>query len=668
MASGRQVEYRLNLQSNATSVLTSDTNAANKFDNSMWQVQKTLAAFGVGLGAHFLIDAAKSWTQGAADFEQAMLRIRNSAKDGFGFIDEKFVNAQVDKFKLKLQETADAYGNFLFKIKNANLSNDVSNRLFENLGYVSKVGGIPQEQMDATIRNVGILLGEGVLEARHLRQLSYVHPQIVPFLAEALGIKGANQKEFEGLFKKDVSDESAQQIFSQLISSGKLTKLALPAQVILEAFEKYRLSLESKLPETLDLVNSHLNSLSVTWERFKNSLVLGQKPELVSLFKDLEGSIKWLTDHEESIVRIAKNVLEITKLWLEWKAAMLLLNGANSIYLAFMEGYNGLAVKNISAIEAQTLGYNGLAAAIERMNIANQQAVVYGAAGLGRFGIPLSSAGGVVAAESGVVAAGISKTITGGLMNVFIAGMALQVIDYLFPGRSTKEGETGIFHPLNNISNSFANARRIREMENNGYDVTNKFTGDEPEFVLRSKLAKEKEVFELASAAADKWRETSEEWHKYYGGIAGIGYKAENGLEINKFFKKMIAIPVFNEDGKVIAMYEQPSKEDSLIATEWSSGTNIFGDLGFNKDLFNKYLGGNKPKLNIHDDSKTRLRGNSSNFFTVHIHGDLNGIQKLEIKEASPDQIKNIENIVGEEITRNMLEVINDIQVVRNGH
>ena len=179
MASGRQVEYQLRINSNAALVLGQADAAANKFDNSMWQVQKTLASFGVGLGAHFLIDAAKGWTQGAADFEQAMLRIKNASQEGFGEINKTFATDQVDKFKLKLQETADAYGSFLFKIKNAHLDNNTQNRLFENLNVVGKVAAIPQEQMDATVRNLGIMLGEGVLEARHLRQLSYVHPQIV---------------------------------------------------------------------------------------------------------------------------------------------------------------------------------------------------------------------------------------------------------------------------------------------------------------------------------------------------------------------------------------------------------------------------------------------------------------------------------------------------------
>lgn len=329
MASGRQVEYSLKLNSNVSQVLTQADKDANKFENSMWQVQKTLASFGLGLGAHFLIDAAKEWTQAAADYETAMLRIRNASKEGFGLFNNDFVNNQVDKFKTKLQETSDAYGNFLFKIKNADLTNEVSNRLFENLSVVGKVGGIPQEQMDATVRNVGILLGEGVLEARHLRQLSYVHPQIVPFLADALGLKSGAGSELSKMLDKNIDDETAQQQLSQLISSGKLTKAALNSNVIIEAFEKYRLSIESKLPETLDLVQSRLNDLSNTWERFKISLTLGQKPELAEFFHSLENSIKWLSEHEESIIKIGKGILGIAEAYAIWRLSIASVNLVN---------------------------------------------------------------------------------------------------------------------------------------------------------------------------------------------------------------------------------------------------------------------------------------------------------------------------------------------------
>ena len=46
----------------------------------------------------------------------------------------------------------------------------------------------------------------------------------------------------------------------------------------------------------------------------------------------------------------------------------------------------------------------------------------------------------------------------------------------------------------------------------------------------------------------------------------------------------------------------------------------------------------------------------------------MNGINKLDIKEASKETIEDIKQEVGTEIDRMLTEVINDIQVFYNEH
>ena len=87
---GRNVTYTLNLQSNVSQILARDEAATVRMDNSMWQLQKTMASFGVGLGAQFLINAGKEWIKGAADFELAMLRIKNASSGNFGVFNKTF--------------------------------------------------------------------------------------------------------------------------------------------------------------------------------------------------------------------------------------------------------------------------------------------------------------------------------------------------------------------------------------------------------------------------------------------------------------------------------------------------------------------------------------------------------------------------------------------------
>ena len=337
MASGRQVEYSLKLNSNVSQVLNQADKDANKFDNSMWQVQKTLASFGLGLGAHFMIDAAKSWTQGAADYEQAMIRIKNASESGFGIKNQLFITDIVDKFKLDLQESADAYGRFLFKIKNANLDQSSKLKMFEEITTIGKVGGLTNNQMESTIFQLSTLLGEGVLEARHLRQLSMVHPQIMPFIADIIGLKSGQKDAFSGTIH-ETDDERAIQKLSQLMSSTKLTKMGLSSTSILtQALDLYYKSLvgtpegQAKLNETLNTVQSNLNELSNTWLRFKNNMVLGQKPELLDFFNSLEHGVHWLVDHESEIINVSKSIFDIIKLYTEWRIALIALQAPAAI-------------------------------------------------------------------------------------------------------------------------------------------------------------------------------------------------------------------------------------------------------------------------------------------------------------------------------------------------
>ena len=654
MASGRQVEYSLKLNSNASSVLMADAQAANKFDNSMWQVQKTLASFGLGLGAHYLIDAAKDWTQAAADYEQAMLRIKNVSGEGLGVINQNFINSQVDNFKLKLQESADAYGNFLFKIKNAHLSNDVSNRLFENLNVVSKVAGIPQEQMDATIRNLGIMLGEGVLEARHLRMLSYVHPQIVPYLAEALGLKSGQIDVFNSILHGEDNDETAQQKLSLLISSGKLTKLALNSNVLIEAFEKYREAIEGKLPETLTLLQSQLNDLSNTWLRFKNSFVLGDKPELVELFNSVKDAIKWLTDHEEGLLKIGKAVFEIVKLYAEWRIALMALQAPFAIVSAFGGEYErlnsvlGLYNTNITSstalTDAETVAITNKAAALEALAVAYEN-----------------------------VGNANSWRTAGGLYDV-----------------NNTNSETGETDDITHTSDLYAKRFGIN---NNNENINQNSSpentvGDEipiigfnfVTWIVAATYALDRFTVSMTDAADGRKKPTG--WDVWFPmlqiELSNSPYWVAKREEINEQNLKIkqpegelkiLQTDILQKLDKLLNVQDlgNTSNPFNINLPETASYNNYFPykSLEAKRAAEDELKIQNSKKISKLEDHK--LRGNSSNYFTVHID-TLNGIQKVDIKEASKNEIENIKAEVGVQIARNLTEIINDVQLIRNGH
>src|ERR1035437_9677723 len=112
---------------------------------SIGSLNASLRSMGVMFGAMELINFGKNAVQGAAYYEVSMLRIKNASDNATdGLKNQLFINKEVDTFKLKLQETVDAYGAFLFKIKNAKLNTTQKNDIFSELLMVGKVGGLSQ--------------------------------------------------------------------------------------------------------------------------------------------------------------------------------------------------------------------------------------------------------------------------------------------------------------------------------------------------------------------------------------------------------------------------------------------------------------------------------------------------------------------------------------------
>lgn len=327
--SNRQATYTIKLNNQVIQSLEQTEKAALRVDGVMGELNRTMSMFGLAFGAGYVINLGKEWVHTAADYEQSMMRIKNASENAMeGLRNQFFIKDLVDRLKIDLDRAVEDYGSFLFKIKNANLGKDKENRLFEQLASVSKVAGLSTTELQSTTRNIAILLGEGVLEARHLRALSYSHPQLVPFLADELGLKDNQRDQFSNLLKhseQQAEEESKLQKFSQMISSGKLTKLGLPADLILGAMDRYYDSIKDKIPETLTLVNASINDLENSWLNFKQNLILGDKPEVVSFINSLNDGVKYLTEHSSEISKLAGDIGNLIKLYAGWRIGLMAL-------------------------------------------------------------------------------------------------------------------------------------------------------------------------------------------------------------------------------------------------------------------------------------------------------------------------------------------------------
>lgn len=312
--STRSVIYNLQLNSNVSKILQENEAHAKKLDASMWQLQKSLSAFGVGLGAHFMKDFALDMIEGATEMERAMLRIKNVSESSLqGIKNQLFIRGEVDKFKIDLQDATDAYGDFLTMVRGTeDLSNGQIRKLHDELLTISKVTGLGNGQMEAAIRNLGKMLEEGALEGKHLKPLSYQLSGLMPYIARELDVDGVRA-------------------VSNMITSG-IGRMNISSTVLADAIEKYSNDLLPKLEESLQTIESHTNDAKNAWLEFKNELVLDNKSGLNDFIDTLRDGAKWLTDHKEDLIETATALANIGEFYIKWRLALMALQAPSMIF------------------------------------------------------------------------------------------------------------------------------------------------------------------------------------------------------------------------------------------------------------------------------------------------------------------------------------------------
>jgi tape measure domain-containing protein len=401
------VRYVVRLEDvNVTSGLRNMETSANRAEGAVVDLNSALrdiaATVGVGFGLREVFNFAKDAVSGAADYETAVKRIMFASESmADGLRNVAFINAEADKFKIPLQETTDAYGKFLAMLNGSGIAADKVRELHDEVLMIGKIKGLDAGQINAAAMNIGKMLEAGGLDARHFRPLEQQLSGIGTFVAKELGI-------------------SVHQL-AELRNKGKMSQV--DPQVLLNAIRKQAESLQQFFPESTSTIASRLAELDNAWLRFKNDLVFNNINELRSLFHTLQDGIAFLKDHEQTIISIGKAIIRVGEGWLIYKGLVLGAQAVDAVYLAFMEGYTGKIVSMAEAeAEANNLraaSYVRLAEAIEASNVASQHATVFGAAGLGKSGVPLLAAG-----ETAVAGTAVAETAAiGGLGSIVSAMM-----------------------------------------------------------------------------------------------------------------------------------------------------------------------------------------------------------------------------------------------------
>lgn len=668
--SGRQVRYDLYLNSNVKESLRQTEVAAVSLDRQMESVRRNLYAIGTGFGAYRLFQVGKDWLKDIADLETGMLRIKNASENiTEGVKNQLFIQDAVKRFKLDLGESVDAYGQFLFKIKNANLGSGLERQLYENILTIGKVAALPQSEIDSTVRNIGIMLGEGILEARHLRMLSYVHPQIIPFLSKAMGLK---DDDMSGLLKGD--ETTASQKLSQLISSGKLTKSALDARIIIEAIQNYKDSVADKIPETLDTYQSNLNELSNKWLELKKILGDDLKPEILSFFSSIKDGIQWLEEHKKQIYEIGGNIITILKYYAEWRIGMLalqapfalmgLFRGELTRVLSIGKLYGIQTIQQTALYEKQAIAVAELTASVTALSREEMLRNARVAAGTemgaavpftGKAGLTmlpgLTTLGGALLVA--LTAASIAELVVG-LKTVnkdTDVPFTKQIKDF-FIGKSVWQSEMET--SMNDAS------KRADAKSKNLAEYKNLLPSEEDaEFVKRMKSLginmssrQLKELNDTYKAAGDNETPLEKLSRLYGGSLAKTGtskYEDMVGM-----YKGRENDPLVFKDALIEAIRSNVLGahsnllEDVLRQEKLNGGSEDFKGLGKFKGKFG---------------DKEKIRGNSVTNIHIDIK-EMNGVKGSSFNIKSDKDMKKVMDETGDGFVRKLSAAVNDSQII----
>ena len=472
------VRYVVTLQDmNVTSGLKNMESSAMRTEASISSLNSTLGslagAFGVGLGLHQIVNFGKDAVQGAADYETAVKRIKFASDNLIeGEKNIAFIRSEVDKFKIPLQQTTDAYGKFLAMVTGSGMAGDQVRKLHDELLLIGKVKGLGDGQLDAAVMNLGKMLESGSLDARHFRPLEQQLSGIGAFVAKELGI-------------------TVHQL-AVLRNQGKMT--TIDPRVLLTAIEKQAASLEHFLPESTNTIQSGINEVNTAWLEFKNNLVFDNRAELIELFDTLKDGVAYLREHKDEIISLGHFVMNAAKVWLVYKGAMVLVNTALGAYRGFMVGYLGqeaamtaATTRQTAAFGAQTVAVNALVASIERLNFvqnAQNGAFITNAAGVtaantvgNRY---LLSAGAAAAGTSGAAVAGAETaglagmSIVGGALLVTLSAVSIVALAHLL---TPKHGNSGnLMHGGGMYDSEFENQLKGGFVnDTTGYTLTRKF-------------------------------------------------------------------------------------------------------------------------------------------------------------------------------------------------
>lgn len=626
--SSTSVTYSLYLNSNVRAAIQAHEKDALRLDNVMHGLNNTMRMFGLGFAGHAALAGAKEWIHTAAELEQNLIRIKNLSENPLeGFKNQRFINKEVDKFKIGVQEAVEGYGDFLAMVKGAELHPEKVRKLHDEILMIGKVMALPDNQMNGAVRNLGKMLEVGGMDARHFFFFEQQLSGIGAYVAREMGVSLSE--------------------LARMRHEGELT--TKDPKILLDAIAKMSSDFEKKLPESLNSTSSSINELSNEWIRFKTEFVLHNKEDLIDFFHSLQNGISFLSRHKEGLSRSLKAVIHIAEAYVGYKVVLGAINLTQSLFIT-------KTIAQASAYGVQAASVNTLVAAIERLNFvqnAQNASFLTNAAGMtmantvgNRYAMTAGSA--AAASAGGAAASGGIGRFVAGAMPVFIAGMAVQVANDLFNFTGKSPEEFGGFQP--NVLEMLLNPKQSGEKIGKEQAAHN---------FLQKKLFEYTGMADVANSSKTK------NPNYILSEIQKLKLDPQ-GHDLNVAIER--AQKIFNQMGGSInildALNPKNNHGERLSTNEQLKP--ILDRFGYKTPYlkYNETSHDGKSHFDANDlKSSHKLKGNSITNINIEIK-EMNGIKQATIQTNGSTDANKIAEMVGIALTKQLTEVVNDSQIV----
>lgn len=626
--SQRSVTYNLYLNENVKRHLLGIEAAALKTDSAMYQLQSTLRLFGVYAVGRTLFNFGKDLVDVTAKFETLDNVIKFSSANTREYItNTKFLDQIITDLKLPILSTTEAYSKLSAALIGTSLEGEGARKVFEGLSVAARVMHMDSFSTGRAFLAIEQMISKGKVMSEELRrQLGNAMPGALRHFANALGMSQG-----------------------ELMEKMKLGQVS--SEEAIPKFAEYLINTFSKgIPNAVKSLQAQQEQLTTEWLRAKQAIGEELRPEIVGLLGDLTDAVKWIKENRLELIQWGKTIVDITKVFLAYKAAIFSIQTVLSAYRFASNAILGTSTAQAVAIQKQTTAYglqvaaiNSMTAALERLNFvqnATNASFIAGAGGViakntrgNRYAMTAGQTGANTAAMAAGGAAVANSTFSGsnimGFVNrVFIVGMAAELLQQFGMFGKSGDRSLSIYDMLGLTQYGRSDevmARGARPTHLGGLDFLFR---DEALSNQRKRLINEKQNQKVN-----------------FGSFYGYD---------------------FDENGNLIPLTAEKKRK-----VEQKSTTGIAGSatLDFSKkDVEDEFKYRDTIKKFTEDlNSKGSIRGNSVTNINVEI-GRIAGMENPQFSVKNIQDMNNIENMVGVALAKILTQTINDSQLIKKGN